>query len=229
MRILTAAFAITGICILAVGCGSGSDQAGKTSTTTRTTTKAAPTLAEDSLKGLLLTPEQINAVMGATDMTITKYHVAMADDSATMQPKQCLAVDGAAQSQVYAGSGFIAVRDQTLQEGDNFNHFAEQALVLFSSAKQAGAFFAASAKQWSKCEHYKHIQSGTEWNTGPVSNKNGVLSVIASQQNPKAGGWACGRALAARNNVVIDVNTCSANPGHTAVDIVNQIAAKVRM
>jgi PknH-like extracellular domain len=34
-------------------------------------------------------------------------------------------------------------------------------------------------------------------------------------------------ALAARNNVVIDVNNCSANPADTDVNIANQIAAKV--
>jgi len=63
---------------------------------------------------------------------------------------------------------------------------------------------------------------------GPISNTNGILSTIATQQNAKAPGWACGRALALRINVVVDVNTCSANPTDTAVNIANQIAAKVR-
>ena len=40
----------------------------------------------------------------------------MSDDSATMEPKECLAIDGSAQAQVYAGSHFMAERDQTLQE-----------------------------------------------------------------------------------------------------------------
>ena len=65
----------------------------------------------------------------------------MSDDSDTMAPRECLAIDSAAQTQVYAGSGVIAMRDQTLQEGDNFAHYAEQAVVLFPTAKQAGAFF----------------------------------------------------------------------------------------
>jgi hypothetical protein len=34
--------------------------------------------------------------------------------------------------------------------------------------------------------------------------------------------------LATRNNVVIDVNTCSSNPGDSAAIIANQIAAKVQ-
>jgi hypothetical protein len=176
---------------------------------------------------LLLSPEQVNAAMGATEMAVTKS-VAMSDDSATMEPKECLALDGSAQAQVYAGSAFTAELDQTLQDGDNFTHFVEQAVVLFASAKQAGEFFTASAQQWPACRQYTHTQTGSLWTVGPISNANGTLSTTATQQNAKAPGWACGRALAKRNNVVIDVNTCSANPGDSAVNIANQIGAKVQ-
>jgi hypothetical protein len=53
------------------------------------------------------------------------------------------------------------------------------------------------------------------------------LSVTTTEKDAKAPGWACGRALLARNNVVVDVNTCSPDPGDTAVKIANQIASKV--
>jgi PknH-like extracellular domain len=229
MRQLTATLAVAGICILIAACSSGSNQGTKTSTTTTTpTTTTAPPVAEAVLDGVLLTPEQVNTVMGATEMTVTKTHVSMSDDSATMEPKECLAIDGSAQAQVYADSGYTALRDQTLQEGDNFTHYVEQAVVFFPSAKQAGAFFTASAQQWPACRQYTHTQSGSLWTVGPISNANGTLSTTATQQNAKAPGWACGRALATRNNVAIDVNTCSANPGDSAVNIANQIGAKVQ-
>ena len=228
MRQLTAALAVAGVCLLTVGCSSGSNQGTKTSTTkSTTTTTTAPPLADTALPGLLLGPEQINAAMGATEMAVTQTHFAMSDDSATMEPKECLAIDGSAQAVVYADSGYTAERDQTLQEGDNFTHYAQQAVVLFPSAKKAGAFFTASARQWPACHQYTHTQSGSLWDVGPISNKDGTLSTIATQQNPKAGGWACGRALVQRNNILVDVNTCSANPTDSAVNIANQIAAKV--
>ena len=203
-----------------------------TPTTSESPVDASPrasdnAVAEGALKGFLLSPEQINTAMGATDMTVTKSRVAMSDDSATMEPKECLPIDGSAQAQTYAGSNFMAELDQTLQEGDNFTHFAEQAVVLFPSAKQADAFFTASAQQWPACHQYTHIQSKTQWTVGAISNTNGTLSTTATQQNANAPGWGCGRALAARNNVVIDVTTCSANPADSAVTIANQIAAKV--
>jgi hypothetical protein len=225
MRQLTAALAVAGICILTAGCSS-SNQGTKTSTTTTTTTTAPP-LAETALDGLLLGPEQVNTAMGATEMAVTKTHTSMSDDSATMAPKECLAIDGSAQAQVYADSGYTALRDQTLQEGDNFTHYVEQAVVFFPSAKQAGAFFNVSAQQWPACHQYTHTQTNSEWTVGPVSNTNGTLSTSATQQNANAPGWSCGRAMAIKNNVVIDINTCSANPTDSAVNIANQIAAKV--
>ena len=228
MRQLVAVVTTVGIGILAVGCHNNSSSGARTSTTTSTTTtKAPPPVAQGSLKGFLLSPEQVNVVMGAKDMAVTRSRTAMSDDSASMKPKECLVIDGAVQAQVYAGSGVIAVRDQTLQEGDNFAHFAEQAVVLFPSAKQAGAFFTTQSQQWPTCHDYTHVQSQTQWSVEGISNANNMLSTIATQENANSPGWACGRALAARNNVIIDVNTCSADPKNSAVDLANQIAAKI--
>ena len=182
-------------------------------------------VAQGALKGFLLSPEQINTAMGATDMRVMDSGVAMSDDSGMMKPKECLAIDGSTRAKVYAGSNFMAERDQTLQDGYHLTHFAEQAVVLYPSAKKADAFLTASAQQWPACHQYTRIQ--TQWTVGAISNTNGTLSTIATQQNANAPGWGCGRALAARNNVVIDVTTCSANPADSAVTIANQIAAKV--
>jgi hypothetical protein len=226
MRFFTAAFAVVGICILSAGCGAGSNQASVKSTTTATSLIPRP-VVERELDDLLLSPEQISPMIGAAQMAVTRRHDAMSDDSATMKPRECLAIDGSAQAEVYADSGFTAVRDRALNDGDNFTHYAEQAVVLFPTAKQAGLFLIASALRWPACHGYTHIQSRTEWIVGPISDTDGALSTIATQQNARAGGWACGRALAVKNNVIVDVNTCSPDPKNSAVDIANQIAAKV--
>ncbi len=225
MRQFAAAFAVAGVGMLVAGCGGG-NQAGTNSTTTVTSLIPRP-VVERELDALLLTPEQINPLMGATGMAITRKHDAMSDDSATMKPRECLAIDGSAQAPVYADSGFTAVRDQELNDGDNFTHYAEQAVVLFPTAKLAKVFFIASGLRWPACHQYTHTQSGTQWIVEPISDANGALSTISTQQQAKTGGWACGRALAVKNNVIVDVNTCSANPANSAVDIANQIVAKV--
>lgn len=230
MRRLMVAFVVVAVCVAAVGCGQHNSHRRSARTTTTTTTTAPPPpppVTEGALKGLLLTPEQINPIMEAADMAVTRSRNALSDDAATMEPKECLAIDGAAQTEVYAGSGYNGVREQSLSEGDDFAHYVDQAVVLFPTAKQATAFFESSAKQWPACHEYRHIQSGTEWSPGQITNKNGMLSTIATQDNAMKSGWACGRALTARNNVIVDVNTCSADPKDSAVTIANQIAAKV--
>jgi hypothetical protein len=228
MRHLAATVAVVGICILGAGCGTGSNHSSVKSTNTTTSLIPRP-VVERELDALLLAPEQISPVMGAKDMAVTRRHDAMSDDSATMKPAECLAIDGAAQAPVYADSGFTAMRDQALNDGDNFTHYAEQAVVLFPTVKLARVFLIASALRWPACHGYTHIQSRTEWTVGPISDTNGALSVIATQQEARAGGWACGRALALKNNVIIDVNTCSPDPKNSAVDIANLIAVKVPM
>lgn len=232
IRRVMVAFALVAVCLAASGCSQQSsrrDAKPATTTAATTTTTTAPPVAETALKGLLLTPEQINPIMGATDMAVTRSHTALSDDSTTMEPPECLAVDGAAQEHVYAGSGYTAVREQSLSEGDDFAHYVDQAVVLYPTAKQAAAFFESSAKQWPACHQYRHLQSGSEWTAGQSANTNGVLSTVATQDNAGKDGWACGRALVVRNNVIVDVNTCSADPKDTAVTIANQIAAKVPM
>jgi uncharacterized cupredoxin-like copper-binding protein len=216
--------------IFTAGCHQAVQGPNVSATKSTTTSKAPPPVVESALKGFLLSPEEINAVMGTTDMKVTNSRNAMSDDSATMTPRECLAVDGSAQAQVYANSGFMAERDETFarQDGNNLTHFAEQAVVLFPTAKQAGDFFTASAQQWQACHDYTHVQSKTHWTVAPISNANGVLSTSSTLQDPPATGWkACGRALTVKNNVIIDVNTCSVDPKNSAVDIATKIAAKV--
>jgi hypothetical protein len=224
MRHIAATLAVAGVGIVVAGCGGG-NQARTSSTTTVTSLIPRP-VVERELDSLFLSPAQINPLMGATEMAVIRKHDAMSDDSATMRPKECLAIDGAVQAQVYAGSGFTAIRGQALNDGNSFTHFAEQAVVLFPTAKQAKVFYIASGLRWPACQHYTHTQSGTEWTVGPISDDDGALSTIATQQQARTGGWSCGRALAVKNNVIVDVNTCDPNPANSAVDIANQIVAK---
>src|SRR6476661_8152547 len=224
MRQPTAALAVAVICVLIAGCASTKGNAGSTTTTRSMIPRP---LVERELAGLLLSPEQVNVAMGATAMTVTNTQTSMSDNSATMTPQECLVIDGAAEATVYANSGFRAERDQSLNDGDNFTHYLKQAVVLFPVVEKAGAFFDASAQQWPACHQYTHTQSESQWSVGQISNANGTLSTTATQQNSSAPGWGCGRALALRNNVIIDVNTCSADPADSALKIADQIAANV--
>jgi hypothetical protein len=224
MRQPTATLAVAVTCVLIAGCSSTK---GNAEATTSTRSMIPRPLVERELAGLLLSPEQVNAAMGATGMAVTDTQTSMSDNSVTMAPRECLAIDGAAEAPVYANSGFWAERDQSLNDGDHFTRYLKQAVVLFPVVEKAGAFFDASAQQWPACHQYTHTQSESQWSVGQISNANGTLSTTATQHDASAPGWGCGRAMALKNNVIIDINTCSANPADSAVKIANQIAANV--
>ena len=224
MRQPTSALAVAVICVSIAGCAS---TIGNAEMPTTTRSMIPRPLVERELVGLLLNPEQVNFAMGTAGMAVTNQQASMSDNSATMAPPECLAIDGAAEAPVYADSGYWAERDQSLNNGDKFTHYLKQALVLFPTIEKAGAFFDASAERWPACRGYTHTQSGTQWSVGQISNADGALSVTATEKDAAAPGWGCGRALTHRNNIIIDVNTCSADPADSAVKIAEQLAANV--
>lgn len=224
MRRPTAAVAAVVTCLLTAGCVS----TGNAETTSPSRTLIPRPLVERELSSLLLTPEKIDAAMGTVGMTATESRDTMTDSSAIMAPLECLPIDGAAEAAVYADSGFWSARDQSLNNGDGFTHYLKQAVVLFGTPESAGAFFDASAERWTLCHDYTHTQSGSQWTVGQVSNAKPTLSAITTMKDASAPGWACGRALTVENNVVVDVNTCSADPAESAPTIARLIAEDVR-
>lgn len=144
MRQPTVALGAALICVLIAGCGS---TIGNAESTTPTRSMIPRPLVERELAGLLLNPEQVNVALGAAGMSVTEKQTAMSDNSTTMAPQECLAIDGAAEAPVYADSGYWAEQDQSLNDGDNFRHYLKQAVVLFPTVEKGVAFFDASAQQ----------------------------------------------------------------------------------
>jgi hypothetical protein len=64
------------------------------------------------------------------------------------------------------------------------------------------------------------------WTVTDISKDNGTLSAAQIQEG--GDGSTCQRALTVRNNVAIDIMTCTySQSGSPAVDIAAQVAAKV--
>lgn len=223
MRRTTATVAVAVACILVAGCSHTNGTAKPTSTPAL----IPRPLVERELPALLLSPDQANAALGSNAMSVVKDQATMSDNSGTLAPPECLQLDDAAESTIYANSGSWGEHEQTLNDGDKLTHYLKQAVVLFPTTDKAKGFFDASAQQWPACSQFTHLQSQTQWSVGPISNTNGVLSTVVTELNAAAPGRGCGRAVALKNNVIIDVNTCSADPGDSAVKVADQIAANV--
>jgi serine/threonine kinase PknH len=193
---------------------------------------ALPPVVETALQGLLLGPDQLDTATGTSGMTVTGTLTTLPDGSNQVPDKACVPLEGAGQATVYAGSGFTAVSGQRAADPPHA-HLVEQIVVLFPSAETARAFFTTSVQRWPACANRQHDETTptgqTEAHTvGPVSNTNGTLSATVTgvlARNGRSG--ACERALTVANNVAIDIAACGENPSGAAVNIADQIAAKV--
>jgi serine/threonine protein kinase len=226
------------VAVLAIGISvylSRSDSRAPAAAIAQSEAPSGPTVspvADTALQGLLLNPGQLDTATGATGMTITGSLTTLPDGSGQVPEKACLPLEGAGQATVYAGSGFSTVSGQRV--ADQYHaHLVEQIVVSFPSAQDARAFFAASAQSWPACASRSHDQTTPAGQTvahtvGPVSNTNGTLSATVTgvlARNGSSG--ACERALTVANNVAIDIDACGENPSGAAVNIADQITAKV--
>jgi hypothetical protein len=225
MRQLTAALALASACIFVASCSTDNQNAAPT-----TTSSTPPPIKADVLYGLLLSPDEINTAMGTTGIEDDVTNTDMSDDSADNPDKDCRFIHSA-EASVYDGSGWIGMHSQHLREPvDEFDHEVWQAVVSFPAANDAARFFSASAQRWPACSNreFHYIDPGQPdkvWTVGPIANTNRTLSTTDTLNG--GNGWACQRALTVRNNVAIDVAVCSGNPADAAVNIADQIAAKV--
>jgi serine/threonine kinase PknH len=196
---------------------------------------ASPTVsavAETALQGLLLNATQLDTATGATGMAATRTLTTLPDGSSQVPDKTCVPLEGPGQATVYNGSGFTAVSGQRATD-QTHTHLVEQIVVLFPSAQDAQAFYAASTQHWPDCANRQYDETTPAGQTGahtagPVSNSNGTLSATITgivARNGSTG--ACERALTVANNVAIDVAACGENPAGAAVNVAGQIAANV--
>jgi hypothetical protein len=256
VRQLTASLALAAIGMLVAACG-GNDQKSPASstttttpTTTTTTTSARTPVAQAALAGLLLTPAEIDGVLGLTGTTSKQKTDKLLDGNDVKQlmpagwqfPDECLYAFGPAVAAVYAGSGNTAVSTDddsaTLPPGSNDKDpTLTQAVVLFPAANEANAFFTTASRRWAACADRQVTPPANpdnlvvDFKVGPVSNTNATLTTTLNvdMNSPVPGGApgvaSCQRALTVRNNVAVDVSSC--NKADFAISVANQIAGKV--
>jgi PknH-like extracellular domain len=247
MRRLTVGVAVAAVATLVAACG-GSGGSGPASSTT-TTSSTKPPIAQAALSNLLLTPAEVDSLLGVTGSVSSEKIDKLQDDSTKQQPQpsgfkfpdECIYALGPAAASVYAGSGNTAVSGITdsTSLGNDQDIMVAQAVVSFPSAKEANDYFAASAQRWPACadrqidEPAKPDGGQTTIKVGPFSNANGILSVtttttfnISDPPPPSVVTLNYQRALTARNNVVVDVYLMRKDPADFGVKVAAQVAGK---
>ncbi|QEN13617.1 sensor domain-containing protein [Mycolicibacterium sp. ELW1] len=171
-----------------------------------------PTLTESDLDRVLLTPGEVNGIMGATGIRMTASSQNMSDNSDGVSDVDCLGAIYGAEQMVYQGSDWSAVRDQVLQEPTTDNaHWVEQIAVLYPSTAKATAFVEKSRTTWQKCGgtsiDIDNSDVHSTWKIDTADVSGDILTQVSTQRN--AGGWGCQHALTSASNVVVEAWACS--------------------
>jgi hypothetical protein len=190
-----------------------------------------PALEESALKKVLLSIDEVNDIMGTTELEVTSEMDEMTDSADKVSDEDCLGAMFGSEEDVYKGSGWTAVRDVVAREPDEDNdHWIEQTAVLYPKANAASRFFEKSKSMWENCAE-SSLAVDTEdtsslWEFDDVTASDGLITQMATQED--ADGWGCQHALAAVSNMTAETWACgytiSDEAATMAVDIANKAA-----
>ncbi|HUO36596.1 MAG TPA: sensor domain-containing protein [Mycobacterium sp.] len=212
---------------VAVGCGALALAAAGCVQTVGGTAQPAQT-SGPGLGGILLTANDINAIMGVNDIAVVDTSRDMQSAGRHISRPECLGALYNAEDSVYQGSGWIDVFDQVLADPVD-DHWVEQTAVRFAGQNPAQAFVATSLSAWSRCSGKEvSVTSGGDndhWDIGDLIITGQIINQTAQQRD--AGGWGCQHALSAIAAIVIEVTACATTIGDEAVGIVDKMAGKL--
>jgi serine/threonine kinase PknH len=184
----------------------------------------------ERLSALLLNPSDVNSIMGSSAMQPGKPILTMDQSSVTLSSPDCQGALYTTQDPVYAGTGFTGISGLVSSEpGDNYDHWVNQAVVLFPTADKAKAFMESEADKWKGCAGktitVTNKNKTYRWTFAQVQGTPPKISVMDTQEG--ADGWECQRALSVANNVVVDINACGYHISDQGSQVADKIVAKV--
>lgn len=188
----------------------------------------------NALDGILLSPGDVDAAMGATGMTPHPRVDVMSDHRNLLPNLNCLGIWQVNEAGVYGKDGWIALRQELLRspDTDGWQNLVVQSIVNYPSTDAAQEFFRQSSDRWSKCtNHNVNITLNgrplPKWRSGELTKTDSELAIPFTRGDP-TGVDSCQRALAVSNNVVIDVQACKRDTSPTqAATIADDIVAKL--
>jgi PknH-like extracellular domain len=186
------------------GCGGGAAQVA-----------SEPKLVPDSaLTGLLLSPDDLNAIMGTSGMTPHPPVSQMSDHRNLLPNLNCLGVWQVTESSIYESSHWKSVRQQMsrVPDTDQWDSLVVQSVVSYTTIDGARGFFTDSTGRWSKCaNHNVNIQLNGQplpaWRSGDLT-KTGTRLAIPYTRGSGDQTRSCQHVLSMAANLILDIQAC---------------------
>jgi serine/threonine protein kinase len=205
----------------------------QTTPMTTTAQPPPPSFSPKAIDQVLLDPGQLTKVLG-TDVTsdpsaggpgglgLNSSSYGMPDHSGQVTPRSCVGVIFTGEHDVYAPAGPSEIKTQTFGTPAGINagraHLLQQTAAVFPSAEGAQQLLTSSEGKWKACASQKvdatfGYESGGEFIFSSVVDQAEMITLAMASTNnmgPTNGADACQQALAARQNLVVEVRTCQA-------------------
>ena len=138
----------------------------------------------NALDKVLLSPSDVDTIMGTTGMTPHPRAQVMGDHRNLLPNLNCLGIWQVDESGVYGADGWIAVRQEMLRspDTDDWRTLVVQSVVNYPSTGDAHDFFTQSSDRWSKCtNHNVNITLNgkplPKWHSGDLTKTDTQLSI----------------------------------------------------
>lgn len=202
-----------------------------------------PSVTAEGLQSLVLTGEDVAALIKAPGMyvnkTWTQTHELQPGDS--FDPPECTQAVFNGLTASYRDSGYRAIYGVDLgQHTNGFPHGVSEFVATFENAAAAKAFVTSAVNQINGCAGkqltYSHggvsgiYTVGTPTQTGPVTSVRSTLGTVQDNgRTTDVGGQRTSalRALAAKANVVVDVDVIGRDLGDDATTLVQGILGRI--
>jgi len=193
-------------------------------------------VVESALTGVLLSAEEIGAVMGTKQMT-PHFPVDQMGDHRNLLPNlNCLGVWQVDEAPIYDPSDWQQVRQQMFRspDADNWDSLVVQSVVSYRGVDAARRFFDESANRWANCTNHRvnirlNDQPLPAWLSGDLTATNSRLT-MPYVRGSGVQTRSCQRALAVAANVILDIAACrpqQASDVTQAGEIADRIEARL--
>lgn len=253
---LSYAFTVIAAVALVLWATLGSNQAGQSTARSGGTTAAGaakpsstasappePSVTPEGLQSLVLTGEDVAGLIKAPGMyvnkTWTQTHELQPGDS--FDPPECTGAVFNGLTASYRDSGYRAIYGVDLgQHANGFPRGVSEFVATFDNGSAAKSFVTGSVNQINGCAGkqltYSHggvsgvYSVGTPVQTGPVTSVRSTLGTVQDNgRNTDIGGQHTSalRALAAKANIVVDVDVIGRDLGDDATTLVRGILGRI--
>jgi hypothetical protein len=200
-------------------------------TTVTTTTSQAPrALPVAALEGLLLSADQVIALVGGTNMTLVGTAISASDASKMIDDRTCLGLGSVGDVTVY--SGYVAMRGNQFSTPNAVQADVTQLVTSFAGAADAQALLRRARQDWQGCASRRygfHSSNGNHSYFDTHDLRGGGFRIELSMRQEEDARWGCSHAMAVANFVVAEARVCLLGKDPTPVvnNLLDQIVAKV--